>query len=101
MKTFGITLDQLLLEINSSINEKISGINYLELLKSGLIEKFKDLEENDLKGLKLMPLDRKTLEKEVDLNNRKINYKIMYFDKSESKIKQKIEYCQMSRKSWK
>ena len=91
MKTFDITLDQLLQEINQSINTKISGINFLELLKSSLIEKFRNLEQNDLKNLKLMPPNGQTLEREIDLNNRKLKYKIMYFDKSVSNIKQKIE----------
>ena len=91
MKTFDITLDQLLQEINQSINTKIIGINFLELLKSSLIEKFRNLEQNDLKNLKLMPPNGQTLEREIDLNNRKLKYKIMYFDKSVSNIKQKIE----------
>lgn len=91
MKTFDITLDQLLQEINQSINTKISGINFLELLKFSLIEKFTNLEQNNLKNLKLMPPNGQTLEREIDLNNRKLKYKIMYFDKSVSNIKQKIE----------
>ncbi len=85
-----ITLDELLIEINKSINNKIIGINFLELLKFELIEKFKDLEKNDLNSLKLMPTDGNILEKEIDLNNRKIQYKVEYFDKSASQIKEKI-----------
>ena len=91
METFSKILDQFLIEINESINDKISGINLLELLKFGLIEKFKDLDENVLKDLKLISLNKKILENEIDLNNRKINYKIEYFDKSTSKIKHKTE----------
>ena len=91
MVTFDITLDELLIEINQSINEKIIGTNFLELLKFGLIEKFKVLEKNDLNSLKLMPTDGAVLEKEIDLNNRKIKYKVEYFDKSISKIKEKID----------
>ena len=91
MVTFDITLDELLIEINQSINEKIIGTNFLELLKSKLIEKLKDLEENNLKDLKLMPLDGKVLEKQIDLNSRKLTYKVEYIDKSVSKIKQKTE----------
>ena len=91
MVTFDITLDELLIEINQSINEKIIGTNFLELLKFELIEKFKVLEKNDLNSLKLMPTDGTVLEKEIDLNNRKIKYKVEYFDKSISKIKEKID----------
>ena len=91
METSRKTLEQLLIEINESINEKIIGTNYLELLKLKLVEKFKDLEINNLKNLKLMPLDGNVLDKEIDFNYRKISYKIEYFDKSVSKIKQKID----------
>ena len=89
MRVIEVTLDQLLIEINKSINEKISGTNYLELLKSSLIEKINNLKENDLKNFKIMPLDGKQLEKEINLKNRKIQYRIEYFDKTVSKIKQR------------
>jgi|TARA_B100001964_G_C14014941_1_gene501124 hypothetical protein len=91
MATFDITLDELLIEINQSINEKIIGTNFLELFKFQLIEKFKFLEKNDLNSLKLMPNNGTILEKEINLNNRKIKYKVEYFDKSTSKIKEKID----------
>ena len=84
METFSKKLDQFLIEINKSINEKINGVNLLELLKFELIEKFKDLDENVLKDLKLKSPNKTILEKEIDLNNRKITYKIEYFDKSMS-----------------
>ena len=91
MKTLDITLDQLLMEINKSINEKIVGTNFLELLKFALIEKLNILAKNDLKNLRLMPPNGKILKKEVNLDNRKITYIVEYFDKSESKLKKKIE----------
>jgi len=91
MENLNITLEQLLIEIDSLINEKTSGTNYLELLKFALIEKIKDLEENDLKNFKIMPLDGKQLEKEVNLKNRKIQYSIEYVDKTVSKIKQRTK----------
>ena len=91
MRVIDVTLDQLLIEINKSINEKISGTNYLELLKFVLIEKFNNLTKNDLKNLKLMPSDEKALEKKLNLDNRKITYKVEYFDKSVLTIKQKTE----------
>ena len=85
------TLEQIFLDLNKSINEKIGGTNFLELIKFLLIEKLNNLTENDLKNLKLMPLNGKILEKNIKLSNRKIAYKIEYFDKSVSIIKQKTE----------
>ena len=85
------TLEQIFLDLNKSINEKIVGTNFLELIKFLLIEKLNNLTENDLKNLKLMPLNGKILEKNINLSNRKIAYKIEYFDKSVSIIKQKTE----------
>lgn len=85
------TLEALLIEVNSSINQKVIGTSFLELLKSKLIEKFKNLEGSHLNSLKLMPANGKILEKEFDLNNRKINYRIEYFDKSVLKIREKID----------
>ena len=85
------TLEQIFSDINKSINEKIVGINFLELIKFLLIEKLNNLTKNDLKNLKLMPLNGKILEKNINLDNRKITYKIEYFDKSVSIIKQKTE----------
>ena len=85
------TLEQIFSDINKSINEKIGGTNFLELIKFLLIEKLNNLTKNDLKNLKLMPLNGKILEKNINLDNRKITYKIEYFDKSVSIIKQKTE----------
>ena len=65
-------LEQIFSDINKSINEKISGTNFLELIKFLLIEKLNSLTENDLKNLKLMPLNGKISSK---LNeNHLMNY---------------------------
>ena len=90
------TLEQIFSDINKSINEKIGGIHFLELIKFLLIEKLNSLTENDLKNLKLMPLNGKILEKNINLDNRKIAYKIEYFDKSVSIIKQKTKKDNLS-----
>ena len=87
---------QIFADLNKSINEKIVGTNFLELIKFLLIEKLNSLTENDLKNLKLMPLNGKILEKNINLDNRKIAYKIEYFDKSVSIIKQKTEEDNLS-----
>ena len=91
MEASNITLEHLLIEINKSINEKTNGTIFLDLLKSRLIETFKDLKGNNLKNIKLMPIDGKILDKRIDINNRKISYKIEYFNKSVSTINYKIE----------
>ena len=64
-------------EINS-INEKVKGLNFLEILKVNLIEKLSPI-INDLK----FPLDEfDNLEKEFNENSRKVKISIKYFTKS-------------------
>ena len=50
MDSFEEFLDNLLIEINKSINEKIVGTNYLENIKFQLIEKLSVLEKNIVEG---------------------------------------------------
>ena len=52
MNSFVELLDDLLIKINSSVNEKIFGINYLENIKFQLIEQLILLEKNILEDFK-------------------------------------------------
>ena len=70
-------LDIVLSEINS-INDKVKGINFLEILKVNLIEKLSPI----IKDLKF-PLDQfDNLEKEINENIRNIKISIKYFTNS-------------------
>jgi len=70
-------LDIALSEINS-INDKVKGINFLEILKVNLIEKLSPI----IKDLKF-PLDQfDNLEKEINENIRNIKISIKYFTNS-------------------
>ena len=91
MENCAQTIEKFIIEINESINEKINGINFLELLKYKLIEKIDELEEDYLKNLEIKLSDNKILEKNLELNNRNLSYKIEYYDKSISEIKRKTE----------
>ena len=84
-------LDNLLIEINDSINEKIISINYLETIKFSLIEKLSELEENILEDFKSELSVNKLFSKELDLNTRSINYSINFIGNSTSNIKQIIQ----------
>jgi len=70
-------LDIALSEINS-INDKVKGLNFLEILKVNLIEKLSPI----IKDLKF-PLDQfDNLEKEINENIRNIKISIKYFTNS-------------------
>ena len=84
-------LDNLLIEINDSINEKIIGINYLETIKFSLIEKLSELEKNIIDDFKSDLSVNKLFSKELDLNTRSINYSINFIENSTSNIKQIIQ----------
>ena len=84
-------LDNLLIEINDSINEKIISINYLETIKFSLIEKLSELEENIIEDFKSELSVNKLFSKELDLNTRSINYSINFIGNSTSNIKQIIQ----------
>ena len=89
MEAFSNILDKLLIEMNASINEKITGINFLELIKFNLIENLQELDEKTINELKFTLSKNDFIEKNLNTGNRSIIYTIKYFDKSESKIKQK------------
>ena len=70
-------LDIIITEINS-INEKVKGLNFLEILKTNLIAKILPI-VNNLK----FPLDQfDNLEKEINEENRSIKISIQYFTNS-------------------
>ena len=91
MDIFVELLDNLLIKINSSINEKIIGINYLENIKFQLIEKLTVLENNIIEDFKTELSVKKLFSKKHNFNTRSINYSIDYIENSISKIKHAIE----------
>ncbi len=77
-------LDIITAEVNL-VNEKVKGLNFLEILKNKLIEKISPI-INDLQ----FPLVQfNNIEKELNENTRRIKISIKYFDKS-SIIRKKI-----------
>ena len=70
-------LDIIITEVNS-INEKVKGLNFLEILKINLISKIIPI-VNNLK----FPLDQfDNFEKQINEENRSINITIQYFTNS-------------------
>ena len=91
MDSFVKLLDDLLIEIDGSINEKIIGINYLENIKYKFIERLKELEKNIVEDFKSEISVNKLFLKKHDFNTRSINYSINYIENSISQIKHIIE----------
>ena len=91
MDYFAELLDNLLIEIDRSINEKIININYLENIKFQLIEKLTVLEKNILEDFKSKLSVKKIFSKKHDFNTRSINYSINFIGNSTSNIKQIIQ----------
>ena len=91
MDSFEEFLDNLLIEINNSINEKIVGTNYLENIKFQLIEKLSVLEKNIVEGFIFELSAKKLFSKKHDFNTRSINFSINYIENSISQIKHIIE----------
>jgi len=69
----------------NTINEKVRGLNFLELLKTNLIEKI-----YPLLSAQKFPLDKIDYEKEIKENSKNIKISINYFINSLSVSKKKI-----------
>jgi len=91
MEAFIKILEKMLIEINNSVNEKITGLTFLEHLKFEIIEKIKNLDEKYFNNLKLDLSKKLSIEKKIEIDFRSILCKIEYFEKSVSKIKSKTE----------
>ena len=78
----GIVADQI-----KTINDKVRGLNFLELLKAGIIEKLLELVNRQK-----FPLDQLIeYQNEIKENSRHINISISYFLNSMSISKKKID----------
>ena len=78
METLKKNINDIIITEVNSINEKIKGLNFLEILKINLIAKILPI-VNDLK----FPLDQfDNLEKQINEENRSIKISIQYFTNS-------------------
>ena len=78
-------LDTIISEVNS-INEKVKGLNYLEILKNNLIEKFLEIYNQNIH---INELDQ--IEKEVNSESRDIKINIKFLKNSSIISKKSIE----------
>ena len=78
-------LDTIISEVNS-INEKVKGLNFLEILKNNLIEKILDI---DNQNTDINELDQ--IEKEVNSESRDIKINIKFLKNSSIISKKSIE----------
>ena len=78
-------LDTIIFEVNS-INEKVKGLNFLEILKNNLIEKFLEIYNQNSY---INELDQ--IKKEVNLESRNIKINIKFFKNSSIISKKSIE----------
>jgi len=78
-------LDTIISEVNS-INEKVKGLNFLEILKNNLIEKFLEI---DNQNTYISELDQ--IEKEVNSESRHIKINIKFLKNSSIISKKSIE----------
>ena len=89
MDNFFNKIEVFLKDVDSKINSNLIGINYLETIKSELIDNLKGLEKKFIENLKSIVVKEKKILKDILINNRKIRYEIEYIDKTESAIKHK------------
>ena len=80
MENFFKEIDNIIIESNKEINEKILGINYLEKLKFSLIEKIIDLNINSYDEIK-------TFQEVKEYNNIKLKIAFTHYNEALSKIK--------------
>ena len=78
-------LDTIISEVNS-INEKVKGLNFLEILKNNLIEKFLEIYNQNIH---INELDQ--IEKEVNSESRDIKINIKFLKNSSIISKKSIE----------
>lgn len=80
MEKFLADIDNILLDCDSKINDKITGINFLEELKYFLIDKIRTFKNTDLEIIKNTEIIKK-------LKDRNLLIKIENHNESKSKIK--------------
>ena len=83
MENFFKVIDNLIIESNKEINEKILGINYLEKLKFSLIEKIKDLNIKSYEEIK-------NFQEVKEYNNIKLSIKFNNYNEALSRLKSNL-----------
>ena len=89
MKNFLQDIDNILIDSNAKINDKIFGINYLEKIKYHLMDKLKDIQLNNIGDI-----DNQELIKEF--GEKKLLFKLEKHKESKSIIKNTIPLDQLS-----
>ena len=87
METLTKNIIDIVISETNLINEKVKGINFLEILKTELIEKISPI----VKDLKFPLIQFHNIEKELNENKRSLKISIKYFDKSSIIRKQTID----------
>ena len=92
MDSFVQKINELILENNNLINEKIIGIYYLEKLKYLVINELKNLDKSTLENLSSELENNNNQSKKFEFGNRPLMLSINYYKKSLSKIKSPCNY---------
>ena len=82
-------LEKIFHQIDKKINDKIIGVNYLEIIKIELIKNLQDTEHNIIENLASEINSLKSFSKKMNINSRNIDINISFFEESLSKIKHK------------